>query len=478
MVSSLFADNWAESVIVDCPHVVPSQQPVSEVLDWFNRPASAGAIAPPRCVLVIDDSELRGIVTATDILRSLAAGRSLDGMAIAEVMTTPVICIQRDQLTEPAIALNLLQQHGIHYLVVVDANASVVGVISSDHLNQTLWQRLQQFTSLSPAASSAPAAPAAPALTSQQWQQKELPLLYRITQDISQAPDLNTALVATLRHICEDTGWVYGEVWMPSPEGNSLHCDTANYCAEPQFLAFRQASRNLQFLPNQGLPGRVWTTQQAEWLQDTSQEDVEHFLRVRAAQQCGLKAGFGVPILSHQQSHQQTNQPAHQQTNQQVVAVLDFFSADARQPDPALLTLMNSVAAQLGQMIERKLWEEALIRSEATHRALISALPDLVVRMSGDGIYLDAASNPSFHTYCGDRDLIGKRAHEALPADVADLRIEHIQQALATGTVQVYEQQFLDEGDLRIEEVRIVVCGDNEVLVIARDITERKQTEA
>ncbi|MGI0484184.1 PAS domain S-box protein [Pantanalinema rosaneae CENA516] len=126
---------------------------------------------------------------------------------------------------------------------------------------------------------------------------------------------------------------------------------------------------------------------------------------------------------------------------------------------------------------DRKQAEAALRQSESKHRVLINALPDLIMRMSGDGIYLDFFPTRTFQVL-GDAALVGKQIYAGgLPPHLADLRLRRIQQALHTGELQVYEQELAVNGDMRTEEVRIAVCGEQEVLVIVRDVTDRRQLE-
>ena len=55
--------------------------------------------------------------------------------------------------------------------------------------------------------------------------------------------------------------------------------------------------------------------------------------------------------------------------------------------------------------------------------------------------------------------------------------MHYIQQALATGNLQVYEHRITLNGQSQDEEVRILVLGEDEVLIMVRDITDRKQAE-
>ncbi|MEE3717240.1 PAS domain S-box protein [Tumidithrix elongata RA019] len=125
----------------------------------------------------------------------------------------------------------------------------------------------------------------------------------------------------------------------------------------------------------------------------------------------------------------------------------------------------------------RKAIELALQDSESKQRALIVALPDLIMRMSGDGIFLDFFANEAFKAF-GNSDIVGKSIYEiGLSAEFVEMRMRYIQQALQTGQVQIYDQKIFINDELRTQEVRLVVCGDNEVLAIARDITDRKEAE-
>ncbi|MGB5971709.1 MAG: PAS domain S-box protein, partial [Nodosilinea sp.] len=123
--------------------------------------------------------------------------------------------------------------------------------------------------------------------------------------------------------------------------------------------------------------------------------------------------------------------------------------------------------------------EAALRRSEQKHRALVQAIPDLIIHMSGDGIYLDffAASNM---TVLGEpEELIGRSVYgEGLPPEQAKKRMRYIQQALATDTLQVYEQTLFNGKETVTEEVRVVPIENNDVLVLVRDITEAVRLEA
>lgn len=59
---------------------------------------------------------------------------------------------------------------------------------------------------------------------------------------------------------------------------------------------FRLCSEAFVLPPATGLPGRVWSSQQPEWIVDVSAESETYFLRHQIAKAYGVRAGFGVPI--------------------------------------------------------------------------------------------------------------------------------------------------------------------------------------
>ena len=121
--------------------------------------------------------------------------------------------------------------------------------------------------------------------------------------------------------------------------------------------------------------------------------------------------------------------------------------------------------------------EEALRRSEAHQRALVSVLPDLIMRISKSGVFLEFLASPNFSVLGEPADWVGTHVCDRLPPKIAQERLTAIDQALQTQTVQIYEQEFSVRGKVQIEEVRAVPHGEAEVLFLVRDVSDRKQAE-
>ncbi|PIG91024.1 PAS domain S-box protein [Gloeocapsopsis sp. IPPAS B-1203] len=137
-----------------------------------------------------------------------------------------------------------------------------------------------------------------------------------------------------------------------------------------------------------------------------------------------------------------------------------------------LASSFNTMAKQLKESFD------ALRQSEATNRAIVTAIPDLMIRAKGDGTYLEIIGSDRLRGVHGVRQFSpGRTVQESLPPDLANQRMHYIQQALTTGELQIYEQRITINDQAQDEEVRILVLGDDEVLIMVRDITDRKSSE-
>ena len=129
---------------------------------------------------------------------------------------------------------------------------------------------------------------------------------------------------------------------------------------------------------------------------------------------------------------------------------------------------------------DRKRIEERLKESELRHRALVSAIPDLLFRYDGKGVYLDAVVKDEKQLYEKARQLyrqqslVGKAVTEVLPAPIADNMVEGIKEAIISGEIFVLEYSYPIDGTDRFFEARLAPIGNTEVVSIVRDITERK----
>lgn len=120
---------------------------------------------------------------------------------------------------------------------------------------------------------------------------------------------------------------------------------------------------------------------------------------------------------------------------------------------------------------------EALRQSEARNRALLEAIPDAILRINSDGAYVDVKAPTNFKPIKPIAELTGKKQMEVLPPVVAQRVTHYSQEARATGQMQLFEYDIEIDGETYTRESRVVPVNNDEVIVIVRDISERKRAE-
>ena len=58
--------------------------------------------------------------------------------------------------------------------------------------------------------------------------------------------------------MCETLDWRLGQMWVVDPDGATIRCRYAWSVPGEDYAEFIEASRNIAFLPGQGMPGRAW----------------------------------------------------------------------------------------------------------------------------------------------------------------------------------------------------------------------------
>ena len=84
------------------------------------------------------------------------------------------------------------------------------------------------------------------------------------------------------------------------------------------------------------MPGRVLSSGEPAWIVDVQYDD--NFPRKREAKEVGLRGAFGFPV----------------KIGTETVAVLEFFTTEAREADPDILNIIRTVALQMGRGLERE----------------------------------------------------------------------------------------------------------------------------
>ncbi len=126
---------------------------------------------------------------------------------------------------------------------------------------------------------------------------------------------------------------------------------------------------------------------------------------------------------------------------------------------------------------ERLQTADALQQSEVINQAILSALPDLIVRMDAAGNYLDVKAG-NFPLARLSEAKVGENVRDVLPPAAAEKRLAMVERALNTRTLQ--RTEFTTEVDGRTcwRELRMVPLSDREVIMSVRDFTKLHSARA
>ena len=171
--------------------------------------------------------------------------------------------------------------------------------------------------------------------------EEEIRLLQHITDLVVASSDFDAALEGTLEKVCKTTGWVFGEAWLPTLNGNGLECSPVWYDGTGGGTEFRQASEKYKAEKGKGFLWQVWNSKKPVWIKDLPLET--DFPRAAEASRSGFKAGVGIPLLA----------------KDEVIAVMVFYMPEAREEDGRLIRLVSTVSAQLGMAFHYKQIEKA-----------------------------------------------------------------------------------------------------------------------
>jgi signal transduction histidine kinase/CheY-like chemotaxis protein len=156
------------------------------------------------------------------------------------------------------------------------------------------------------------------------------------------ASDFSSAVSATLRIVGEFTNWKLGHAYVVEPERDgkgpllvSARIWYSALPASPELDEFVRISQEGVYAPGVGLPGEVYESGAPASRRDV--RTAENFPRKSQMKLLPVRAASAFPVV----------------IGREVVAVLEFFCADAGECEPLSLDLMLNVGTQLGHVLGR-----------------------------------------------------------------------------------------------------------------------------
>jgi PAS domain S-box-containing protein len=153
------------------------------------------------------------------------------------------------------------------------------------------------------------------------------------------------------------------------------------------------------------------------------------------------------------------DQPLPQEQYQQYRGILDIFATRA--------------AAEL----ERQKVTVTLEEKTQEQAALLQAIPDLIIRFSQDGRYLDYQTSDPSLLYKSPEEFLGKYLDEVIPQKAAKTILDAIAQLQQTQSLTVCQYELPTGERVSYREARLVPFQSDQVIAIIRDISSRKQAE-
>jgi len=115
--------------------------------------------------------------------------------------------------------------------------------------------------------------------------------------------------------------------------------------------------------------------------------------------------------------------------------------------------------------------------ADAHNRAVLAAIPDTFFRLDRHGVYLDYEQGHDAFAAFPEGQCVGRHIAEVLPKEIAARLLEQMQAVLDTQHLRSVDYTLEQAGTMRHFEARLVTSGNDEVLGLVRDISERKRTE-
>jgi len=187
---------------------------------------------------------------------------------------------------------------------------------------------------------------------------------YTVASLLAGSWTLAEASPAILQTIASIGDWVLSGLWIYDEKIGRLRCRTFWEMGSDKLKEFGQLSQAVQFRMGEGLPGRVWESNEPAWIYDVVVD--KNFPRAPAAREAGLHGGFAFPLFA----------------GRAINGVVELFSEHVAEPDPDLLQLVTALGSQIGLFIERRRVEQELERAKENAEAASAAKDRFLATLS------------------------------------------------------------------------------------------------
>jgi PAS domain S-box-containing protein len=214
--------------------------------------------------------------------------------------------------------------------------------------------------------------------------------------------------------------------------------------------------------------------------------------RVRPADVLGLQ---GKDVLSPELSEEATEEDAHvMQSGQMIVDERRMVNTQGQdkwliRTKLAMRNAKGNITGVIGisrDISTQRRSQVRLAHTESRQRALLEAMPDLVMVLQRDGLITEYHGSEEVASLALDTSIVGQSIHNLnLPESMVDEALLYMRLALESGDIQSFEFGISGESDEDIRhedtgdhyELRMVALNEDEVLVLVRNITALKRIQ-
>src|SRR2546423_2462879 len=187
---------------------------------------------------------------------------------------------------------------------------------------------------------------------------------YTVASLLAGSWTLEEASSAILQTIASIGDWALSTLWVNDEAIGRLRCRAFWHAGVPGLEKFGHRSTSVQLGIGEGLPGRVWQSNEPAWIKDVVVD--KNFPRAPAAREAGLHGGFAFPLFA----------------GRAINGVVELFSEHLAEPDPDLLQLVTALGSQVGLFIERRRVEKELERAKENAEAASAAKDRFLATLS------------------------------------------------------------------------------------------------
>jgi PAS domain S-box-containing protein len=155
---------------------------------------------------------------------------------------------------------------------------------------------------------------------------------------------------------------------------------------------------------------------------------------------------------------------------------LDTARVDHRWPSD-IANMVRTIGEIFVSSIERKQAATALIKSQAQNQAFLFAIPDFLFLIRSDDVVVDCKTAPGYGFPIGAPEIVDRSVSDLFGVELAANVQQARRQASETGVPQYFEYAREIGDALKDFEARVAISGEDEVLLMLRDITERKRVD-